>query len=64
MTRYYVYNKDRGKPKYTHNNYDDALREAERLARKEDVDIEVLKVFAKVSVEKKVIITEYLKEDE
>lgn len=64
MTRYYVYNKDRGKPKHAHNNYDDALREAERLAHKEDVDIEVLKVVAKVSVEKKIIITEYLKEDE
>lgn len=62
MTKYYVYNRNRGIPKYTHNSYDDALKEAEILAQKEGVFFEVLKVVAEVEIEKRLRVKEFLKE--
>jgi hypothetical protein len=64
MNKYYVYNKDRGKPKYPHSSYAEALKEAERLAEKEGVFFEVLKVVAKVEIEKRLRVKEFLKEVE
>lgn len=64
MNKYYVYNINRGKPKYTHSSYADALTEAERLAKKENDNFQVLKVVAKVEIEKRLRVTEYIKEVE
>lgn len=61
MTKYYVFNPNRSKPTVSYDNYDDALKEAERLAEKEDVFFEVLKVVGLVEVERKIKVTEYLK---
>lgn len=62
MTKYYVYNKDRGKPKYPHSSYADALNEAQRLAKLENDNFEVLKVVAEVEIEKRLTVKEFLKE--
>lgn len=64
MTKYYVYNSNRGKPKYTHNSYEEALKEAERLAKQENDNFEVLKVVAEVEIEKSLRVKEFLKEVE
>lgn len=42
---FYVYNKNKDKPKYYHTEFKSAVMEAERIARKEpDDEIEVLEV--------------------
>lgn len=63
MNKYYVYNSNRGKPKYPHNSYEEALKEAERLAQLENDNFEVLKVVAEVEIEKRLRVKEFLKED-
>jgi chromosome segregation and condensation protein ScpB len=45
---YYVYNKQNSKPKYQHECFENALDEAQRIARIEQTEIEVLKVIAVV----------------
>ena len=62
MTKYYVYNSNRGKPTYIHNNYNNALTEALRLADKENDNFQVLKVVAEVEIEKSLRVKEFLKE--
>lgn len=54
MAKYYVYNSLRGKPKHIHTSYEDALAEAKRLASKEDLVFEVLKIESFVLVEKNI----------
>lgn len=64
MNKYYVYNSKKGKPKYAHNTYEEALKEAERLAKQENDNFEVLKVVAEVEIEKRLRVKEFLKEVE
>jgi len=46
--KYYVYNPSKSKPAYVHKKFDDALKEAKRLARKENDDFEVLQIVSVV----------------
>lgn len=62
MNKYYVYNKNKSKPKYAHSSYADALKEAQRLAQLENDKFEILKVVAKVEIEKRLRVKEFLKE--
>lgn len=64
MNKYYVFNSNRSQPTYVHDTYEEALKEAQRLAQKEGVFFEVLKVVAEVEIEKRLRVKEFLKEVE
>lgn len=53
--RYFVYNPAKDKPVYIHNNYADAMTEAERIANKEDeCTVYVLQVVGEIDKKLKV----------
>lgn len=62
MTKYYVFNSNRSQPTYVHDTYEEALKEAQRLAKLENDNFEILKVVAEVEIEKRLRVKEFLKE--
>lgn len=58
MAKYYVYSNLKGKPYYIHTSYEEALAEAKRLAMKENLVFEVLKIKSSVVPEMTISVIE------
>lgn len=61
---YFVYNPNSNKPKKIHKYYNDAVKEAERLALKEMEDIFILGIMAKVCPSLETKLVEFMTDEE